>query len=212
MNDTILPPHNYNGFILIEYPENRSMEIQPIEVHEALEAEFELWYYGTTNITAYIRSTLNHVYCIWDTSIFYSGGAVESYDVFGTGLVAPQPLIIERNLYGGEIIVQLRSSTGDLLPCQKDNSTFRVRVRDTETELLLCNDSTTTWNVQQRRIILTYNFTQNSGSQVIEVLRDERLLQSQTVVLDTRPTPSFSLYVSLSFAHFQFQYPRVPRS
>ena len=184
MNDTILPPHNYNGFILIEYPENRSMEIQPIEVHEALEAEFELWYYGTTNITAYIRSTLNHVYCIWDTSIFY----------------------------GGEIIVQLRSSTGDLLPCQKDNGTFRVRVRDTETGLLLCNDSTTTWNVQQRRIILTYNFTQNSGSQVIEVLRDERLLQSQTVVLDTRPTPSFSLYVSLSFAHFQFQYPRVPRS
>ena len=125
--------------------------------------------------------------------------------------MAPQPLVIERNLYGGEIVVQLRSSMGDLLPCQKDNGNFRVRVRDTETGLLLCNDSITTRDFQQRRIILTYNFTQNSGSQVIEVLRDERLLTSHTVVLDTRPTPSFSLYVSLSFPHFQLQSPCIPR-
>ena len=72
MNDTIIPPNNYVGYLLIEYPGNRSMEIRPMEVHEALDAEFEVSYYGTTNITAYIRSTLNHVDKIWDTSIFYS--------------------------------------------------------------------------------------------------------------------------------------------
>ena len=45
MNDTIIPPYNYVGYLLIEYPGNRSMEIRPMEVQEALDAEFELWYY-----------------------------------------------------------------------------------------------------------------------------------------------------------------------
>ena len=193
INDTIILTDHFYGYLLLEYPENRSVEIRPLEVHEALEADFELWYYGTTNITAFIRSKLNHVYRIWDTSIFYSGGSVASYDVFGPGLVAPQLLIPERELYGGEIVVRLRSSTGDILPCQRDNGYFRVRVKDVGTGLLLCNDSTVTWNHHQNRIILTYNYTRYSDSQVIEVLRDDKLLRSHTVILDMRQTPSFSL-------------------
>lgn len=183
----------YLGFLLIETPDNRSVELQPITMEDTFEAVFELHYYGTTNLTAYVRDSKNHVSLIWESSIFFSGGSVGSYDVFGVGLVAPQALSSADNLYGGDIIVQLRSSAGDLLPCQADSGSFRVHVTDSQTGQILCNDSMMVRDQEQRRFILTYNFTRSSGSQVIDILRNDIIIHTRTVVFDTGNKPSIAL-------------------